>query len=544
MKSRSFGWQNVILLAVSLFTLILVAHYSYLVFHVLVKVFSIVIAFSLFTITWNIRKTLANPYLLLIGLASLFTGLLTLLHMVSYEGMGILKEEALNLAPQFWIASIFMHAITLVVGFLLIKLKKQPPVSLILTIYTIATAFIILAIAYWKIVPDSYVPGVGQTSFKVYSEFVVILTMIAALYLLFWNKSYFDPQTYRWLFYSMVFVMITELSFALFISNSDVLSQIGHYFKLVAFYLLYKANVEEGFRKPAETLYKTIKDSELEHIELSEMLAKENRKFQELNERYKEQNKLLVENELKLLETNATKDRFFSIIAHDLRNIFTPILTYSSLLYKNSDDISGEKIKEFSDNINMSSKKAYKLFENLLEWSRLQTHTLTPNFERIVIKDLFHELESIKTALAELKDIRLIVRSDDSEIYADKEMINTVLRNLVNNAIKFTKPGGRVTLSAYMHNENEVLFKVTDTGIGIDNEHLKKIFRIDNDFRRQGTADEKGTGLGLILSHEFIQKNNGHLWVTSKVNEGSTFEFILPRYITEFTSEEKYKVEV
>ena len=232
-------------------------------------------------------------------------------------------------------------------------------------------------------------------------------------------------------------------------------------------------------------------------------------------------------NELQLIELNAEKNKFFSIIAHDLKNPFNSIIGYSELLVEQIRDKDYEKIEEFSNIIFQSSNRAMDLLTNLMAWAQSQSGRMDFNPTNFDIIPLIDEVTLLLKDFASHKSI-LILNSLPSSIhvYADKEMIGTVLRNLISNAIKFTQPEGKVTISA-MEMQNHLIVSVSDTGVGMSKERIDKLFNISDCYSTPGTQNEKGTGLGLILCKEFVNKNNGEIWVESKAGEGTTLNFSL-----------------
>jgi signal transduction histidine kinase len=257
-------------------------------------------------------------------------------------------------------------------------------------------------------------------------------------------------------------------------------------------------------------------------IEVANTLLK-----QELTERIQAQ-KALRKNESQLKELNATKDKFFNIVAHDLKNPFTSLLGSSELLFRDIDKMDNDKIKTLASILNDASKSGYAILQNLLDWSRSQTGMLKFNPERIDLNNLINENITNLQLLATNKDISLFSEAEKSlYIFADKNMINTILRNLLSNAIKFTHKSGKVTVSAII-NSGDVVISVKDTGIGISKENIDKLFRIDTKFSMPGTNNEQGTGLGLKLSKEFVEKQGGKIWVESIENKGSEFKFSIP----------------
>lgn len=234
-------------------------------------------------------------------------------------------------------------------------------------------------------------------------------------------------------------------------------------------------------------------------------------------------------NELKLIELNATKDKFFSIITHDLKNPFNSIIGFSECLVNEVNAENYEKIGDFARIILHSSNQAMDLLSNLLTWSNSQSGRMTFHPETFKLSDLLSEVLDVLNGMARQKEISIENRVGEGElIYADKEMIGTVLRNIISNAIKFTADNGHIFIEA-TENQKEVIVSVTDTGVGISADTIGKLFRIHENCSTQGTRNESGTGLGLILCKEFIEKNKGRIWVKSKPEVGSTFYFSVPK---------------
>ncbi|MFC2098775.1 PAS domain S-box protein, partial [Bacteroidota bacterium] len=238
----------------------------------------------------------------------------------------------------------------------------------------------------------------------------------------------------------------------------------------------------------------------------------------------------LRKSERELQEANAAKDKFFSIIAHDLRNPFNSILGFSDLLLKDYSGYDKEEVLTFIRMINEASRQAHNLLENLLNWSRAQTGRM--NIETTGI-DVYSTVESIFDLYENMAEEKNLVMTNKVHpgtlAFGDANMVPTVMRNLISNAIKFTKPRGKVTVNARsLRDCTEIV--VSDTGIGIPEEMINKLFRIEENVARSGTANEEGTGLGLVLCKEFVEKNKGTIKVSSKPGKGSTFSVRLPRH--------------
>ena len=230
--------------------------------------------------------------------------------------------------------------------------------------------------------------------------------------------------------------------------------------------------------------------------------------------------------ELKIL--NASKDKFFSLIAHDLKSPFNALIGYSDFIQAEFNDLTREEIYEGNIHINKAAKNIYMLLENLLQWSGLQTGGISYQPANFLLYNLGKKVVELYQKNAESKNIELVLQFDKfAEIYADENMIYTVLRNLVSNAIKFTGNGGKVILSTII-TEGQTQFSVKDNGLGISEEDYEKLFRLDLSHSTRGTNNEKGTGLGLLLCKELIQKNGGTLSVSTEKDAGSTFTISLP----------------
>lgn len=243
---------------------------------------------------------------------------------------------------------------------------------------------------------------------------------------------------------------------------------------------------------------------------------------------WKKAEETLKESEYRLLELNATKDKFFSIIAHDLKSPFNSILGFSNLLVEQIQQKDYEGIEKYADIIQYSSQRALNLLMNLLEWSRSQTGKMEFKPEQIELISVVNKVVELSNDSAHEKSLTIAKDLPHNIlVHADKAMLNTILRNLISNAIKFTPTGGTIIISAEQ-NQNEIMVKISDNGIGIEKNALDKLFRLDGSFSTPGTNNEKGTGLGLILCKEFIEKHKGRIWVESEKRKGSKFCFTLP----------------
>jgi signal transduction histidine kinase len=283
-------------------------------------------------------------------------------------------------------------------------------------------------------------------------------------------------------------------------------------------------NLKIGLEQKVEKRTKELKEQNEEYASLNE-------EYLIINEELLCAKENLEENEAKLIESNKTKDKFFSIIAHDLRSPFTSLLGISDLLLKNHKVYEADERDKFIKLINNSAKNTYNLLSNLLTWSCSQQNRIEYLPEIINIEMICNEVISLLSQLSIDKSISLSNKIDTSIfVNADKNMIKIILSNLITNAIKFTNKKGSIIVSAKeIEKDNCIEISISDTGIGIPNDRINDLFRIDKNASTLGTEKEKGTGLGLILCKEFVEKNNGKISVESVVNKGSKFSFTLPK---------------
>ena len=275
-------------------------------------------------------------------------------------------------------------------------------------------------------------------------------------------------------------------------------------------------------------------------IRSSQQMKKTNKLLEEKNnEISSKKNKIKIQNiELssknkQLDELILTKDKFISILAHDLRNPFNIILGTTEVLSQNIDYFSKEKIATYCLSLHKTAQNTHNLFEELLEWALIQQNKVSYNPEKIVINPFITEVVNSAKTYSEPKNIKISAEIETVEtIIADAKMLKTILRNLLINAIKFTQKGKEIKIFVDENHEG-IVISVQDNGIGMNKETIDSLFKVDKTKSRVGTNGEKGTGFGLILCKEFIEKHNGKIWVKSEIDKGSQFYFLLPQSVVE-----------
>ncbi len=234
--------------------------YNYLLFHSIAEIFSVVIAGAIFVIAWNTRHFLANNYLLFLGIAYLYVGGLDLLHTLSYKGIAIFEGYGADLPTQLWISARFVESLSILAAFLFLnrRLRAAP----VFIAYAIVCALLILCILYWRVFPVCFVEGAGLTPFKKISEYGISCILLSAVALLFIHREEFDDNVFGWIISSIGFTVLSELAFTTYMDPYGLTNLLGHFFKILSFWCIYKALIETGLKKPYALFFKELKQSE------------------------------------------------------------------------------------------------------------------------------------------------------------------------------------------------------------------------------------------------------------------------------------------
>lgn len=310
-----------------LFGLYLTSLYNYLLFHSLAEVFSIVIAFSIFILTWNCRNIIDNNYLIFLGMAYLFVGFIDTIHTLAYAGMGVFLGYDANLPTQLWIISRYMESISLLLACFILD-KKKIKFNLVLLGYTIIVSLLLLSIFYWKIFPSCFIEVSGLTPFKKNSEYIISLILAASIFFLLRKKEKFDRQVLQWLVISILLTIASELAFTFYISVYGLSNLIGHIFKIISFYFIYLAIVVTGLTKPHELLFRNLQESE---EKLSYTLKATNDGIWDRN---LESDKLYL------------SDRYYEMLGYNLGEITITNKGFEELLHPEDKELVLQKIQE------------------------------------------------------------------------------------------------------------------------------------------------------------------------------------------------------
>lgn len=336
------------------------------------------------------------------------------------------------------------------------------------------------------------------------------------------QRKLFESLNYSFLIISL-FLVLASIVLSYFISKKVLkpvllLSQSCQEFVTSGFETKGKCEIGANDME----LKRLIANFEILKIEITGLLFEFKQKVEERTQTIEKQN-----NELR--ELNATKDVFFSIIAHDLRSPFNAILGTTEVLMDKINKLDHKKIEYYCSSIKESADQTLILLENLLEWSRIQRGQIHPDVQENDLFPIVEEVNKLSQKIAAQKKITLLnTVHANLNVKCDVNITKTVLRNLISNAIKYTPSGGTISINA-VSRDDHIEVEVHDNGVGIPPEKITKLFRIEKNISTKGTANESGSGIGLLLCKELLEKQGSQIWVVSKVNEGSSFYFTLPR---------------
>ncbi len=590
-----------------LFGLYAISRYNYLLLHSVAELFSVIIACGIFMVAWNCRKYLDNQYFLFIGVAYLFVGVLDLLHTFTYDGMPLFPGFDANAPTQFWIAARYLESLSLLFAPLMLwrRIRKE----YYFFGFAGVTLLLLLSILYWRVFPDCFIQGAGGlTPFKKTSEYIISFFLLCSGAVLFRLRGRFDRKVLLLLESSIGFTILAELSFTTYASVYGFSNMLGHFFKIVSFYLIYKAIIQTGLTHPYELLFRELNQNEQRYRTLFESMQPfrllepifddEGKPFDyryiEVNaaaaqligstqgrmqgktfrdvfpdadsywidaigrvalngepaefewhsqvtglwyhsiayrlEGGKVASLMLDITEQKqaqeaLKRSNEELEQYAYVASHDLQAPLRSMVGFLQLLQgRYGEKIDGEG-RHFIERAVSAGYRMQTLIGELLTLSRINTAEVVfepCNLNRIV-RDVLDNLDlNLQEKNAEVSCAELPC------LAADPGQIQSLFQNLISNGVKYNRNPQPVIEIGCRENGHAFLFFIKDNGIGIASQHHQNIFRV---FERLHTEkDYPGTGLGLALCKKIVERHGGSIWVESRPDEGSTFNFTLPQY--------------
>lgn len=521
-------------ITVFLFACILASAYisfkNYLLFHSIVELFSIIIAFSVFIMAINTYNFSNRKYFLFLGIAYAFVGSFDLLHTMSYKGINIVAYNNSNLPTQLWIIARYMESFSLLISFIVLDRKVKP--FYIFICYSLTSALLLILLFMFPIFPDCFIEGSGLTFFKIASEYVICVILITSMFILKLKKDeYRNHNLYRHLMLSLITTIISELLFTLYADVYGITNMFGHIFKVISFYFIYKAVTVSGTIIPYSLLNQAKEELEMKNLKLESALEELKHK-KELEKKALEDEQLLKET----LEYDRLKTEFFSNISHELKTPLNVILGTVQLLdlYLKT-DIEAFDIKNTNRHIKVVRQNCYRLLRlinNLIDITRIDSGFLKVYLRNCNIVNVVEDITQSVADYIESKGISLIFDTDTEEkiLACDPDNIERVILNLLSNAIKFTEPGGTIEVSIF-DKEDKVLISVRDTGIGIPEDKLKIIFERFRQVENILSRSHEGSGIGLSLVKSIVEMHSGKISVKSECGKGSEFIIELPVHV-------------
>jgi signal transduction histidine kinase/ActR/RegA family two-component response regulator len=477
------------------------SRYHYLLFHSLVESFAVVVAFSIFTLVWATRHLPINNYLRFIGPAYLAVGLIDLLHMLAFPGMGVFGVQDPGIATQLWLGARYVESGSLLLAALLIG--RRIPLTLMIAGHAAVTVLLMLTIFHWAIFPTAYVAEVGLTPFKIASEYAISAVLLVSLGLLWRLRGAFDPVVFRLLAAALVITVFSEMAFTLYLDPTGVANLVGHFLKVISFYLVYKAIVGTALVRPYDLLFRDLQQAKAE-----------------------------AENACR------AKDKFLSALSHELRTPLTPVLAVADELRERR-DLPAE-LREQVEIIRRNVELQVRLIDDLLDLRRVGEGKIELRLAACNMNRLLEQVMQICQPALESGQLRLFTdfTADRTWVWGDAARLQQALWNLLKNAIKFTPPGGSITLSSWNDisrqpaegavGETQVVVEVTDTGIGIERQALQRIFDPFEQVDPSITMQYGGLGLGLAITQEMIHSHGGTITAESAgPGTGSRFRIAL-----------------
>jgi signal transduction histidine kinase len=531
--SGSYGF--LILGIAVILALYLASLYNYLLFHTLAELFSIIIACGVFILAWNTRQYFDNNYLLFFGIALLPVAGLDLVHTLAYKGMNIFPGYGANLPTQLWIAARYTQSLSLLIGLWFLHRKLNP--NWVFAGYLVLVVLLLWAI-FGGVFPDCYIEGVGLTPFKKISEYLISLIFLGAAVLLVKNRREFDRVTLRLLVWSIIMAISAEIAFTFYVDVYGLFNLLGHFFKIVSFFLIFRVLIEVGLAEPFRLVFGDLKRAEADlrqhrdHLaelveeRTAELVASNELLQQEIAERKRTENEL-AERASELARSNAELEQFAYVASHDLQEPLRIVSSYLQLLERRCQDQLDETGHEFIGFAVNGVVRMKQLITDLLAFSRVSTRSQgpAPTSSEQVLEQVLGDLQMV------IEDNKATVTHDPlPTVSADATQLAQLFRNLIGNSIKFrSEQPPRIHIGAEERGDSW-LFSIRDNGIGINPQYAERIFVIFE--RLHGMNDYPGTGIGLAICKKIVEQHGGQIWVESEVGAGATFYFTLPGVAT------------
>jgi signal transduction histidine kinase len=495
--------------AIFLVALYLTSLHSYLLFHSLIELFTVTVAVGVFGFAWNARRYLDNNYLLFVGIASLFVGILDLVHALAYQGIGIFGQETSNLATQLWTISRYLQSLAMFSAPFFLGRRLRPYLTLV--VLAIITGLLFATVFVWHVFPAAYVVGTGLTPFKKISEYVVSVVYLGAIGLLWWKRQAFEPRVLHLLIASLALTIASEISFASYVSVYGEANMIGHFFRLGAVYALYKAVIETGLVHPYSILLRELKHSEDQLRQYSTMLEARNEDLRRTQEKLKEDAVILK-------QRNEELDAYAHTVAHDLKTPLSVIIGTADVM--SSTSVPSEKRTDLLGRIESTAFEMNGIVDNLLLLSEVRKADVPTG--PVDMDTVVHNVRNRLQDMIQQHDAEVVAPDTWPAAIGYAPWIEEVWANYLSNALKYGGHPPRVELGASVQPDH-VCFWVRDNGEGVPPSARSRLFV---PFSQLSRGASHGLGLSIVL--QIVEKLGGEVGMENDEGGGSIFYFTLP----------------
>jgi signal transduction histidine kinase len=500
----------------------LIELHSYLLFHTMVELFSVCVAFAIFMIVWNCRHFIQNNYMLFLGMAYFFVGGLDLMHVLAFPGMGIFPGDDPNLATQLWVAARYFESLSLVLAILFLR-RRIPSIAVLLGCGVIS-CLLILSIFTWAVFPVCFREPMGLTRFKEISEFLIIAMLFVSLGLLVKNRSWFDPLVLKWVVWSIVLTVASEFMFTLYAAPYDRKNMAGHFFKLISFYLMYKSLIETGLRQPHTLLYRRLKQHELDlqqaHDVLEDKVQQRTHELSQTVARLTEQ----VTARLKAEEMIQAKQRQLQAltvqlltvedqerrrIASELHDSVGQILAFLKI------ELGELQRSVLPEELIDTFARVREQVDQAIQQTRTLTFEISP--PELYALGLESALEELAQRFGEARQLAChVYDSEEPKALSDhvKNLLYRLVRELLINVAKHAK--AHTVHIQLARVENNIQIAVVDDGVGFD------VARLDN------RLPDTQAGFGLFSIKERLGYVGGTMDIQSGPGRGTRVTIAAP----------------
>jgi signal transduction histidine kinase len=484
-RGRSAAYIGYALAAILVFVaLYLGSRHSYILYHTAIEIFTIVVAAGVFMIGWNTRRVIDNNFLLFIGIAYLFVAGIDILHTLAYHG--VFHNQPANVSTQLWLAARYIQAISLVIAPLFLGRKMKA--GLVFTGYAAVVTLVLVVIFRWHTIPWSVIGPASPTRFQDVSEYVISSLLVLSIYMLYRKRGVFDRDVFWLLVFSIVLTIASELSFALFKNPSSFMDFVGHVFRLGAFYLIYKAVIETGLKKPVDLLFRDLKASEA-----------------------------------RLSEANVELEGFAHTVSHDLRGPLSSIAMADAMMKEDAETPvvkeAAPEMMHFIDLIDRNVEQSFSLINDLLALAEAGREPTKVG--SVDISELVRGIIEERSGEITKRGISIEEDDDLGTVLANPTQMYQLFSNLIGNAIKYNDSEQPVVEVRHLGDQTDGghRYLVRDNGSGIPLDVMDNVFV---PFAKGKGGDR---GIGLATVDRIVRAYGGEIKAYNE--NGACFEFVI-----------------